>query len=92
MPLELIGPHPFATDAQGAQQVRIGTLFPEYSTLYTQAPGVHAVQRSGFLDWLNGERTRKGMPILSPAEEEQVCANSVDLMFEPDCVLIRPDP
>jgi hypothetical protein len=92
MPLELIGPHPFATDAQGAQLVRIGTLFPEYGTLYTQPPGVHAVQRSGFLDWLNGQHAKKGLPPLSVAEEEKVCANSVDLIFEPDCVLIRPDP
>ena len=28
MQLELIGPHPFAQDAQGRQISRIGSLFP----------------------------------------------------------------
>ena len=30
--------------------------------------------------------------ILSPEEEQSLCANSVDLIFEPDHVLIRPAP
>jgi hypothetical protein len=92
MPLELIGPNPFATESAGALSVRIGTLFAEYGTLYTQPPGVHALQRSGFIDWLNAQRARQGLRPLNIPEEEKVCANSVDLLFEPDCVLIRPDP
>jgi len=56
MQLELIGPHPFARDEQGCQIARIGTLFPAYSALWTQAPGVHALQRLGFIERVNQER------------------------------------
>jgi hypothetical protein len=92
MQLAVIGPHPFGRDAQGGQLARIGTLFPAYATLYTQAPGVHAWQRLNFIDHLNAQRTLKNQPPLTTAEEETLAANSVDLFFEPDLVLIRPDP
>jgi hypothetical protein len=92
MQLELIGPHPFTRDEQGRQITRIGTLFPQYSTLWTQLPGVHALQRLGFIDRINGERTRNALPPLSLEEEEKLSAESVDLIFEADHILIRPDP
>ena len=92
MQLELIGPHPFDKDGSGGQTVRVGTLFPEYCTLYTQPPPVHAFQRSGFIALLNARRAEKGLPALGPEEEATVCAGSVDLFFEPDQVLIRPNP
>jgi hypothetical protein len=92
MQLEVIGPHPFARDDQGGQQTRIGTLFPDYSALYTQAPGVHAWQRLNFIDRLNEQRRAKGAPPLTPDEEQAVSCNSVDLVFDTDHILIRPDP
>jgi hypothetical protein len=92
MKLELIGPHPFATDPEGRQLTRIGTLFPEYAVLYTQPPGVHAWQRLNFVSHLNSQRTAAGQPLLTPQEEEQVMTCSVDLIFECDHILIRPDP
>ncbi|HTL58429.1 MAG TPA: hypothetical protein VL361_22265 [Candidatus Limnocylindrales bacterium] len=92
MQLELIGPHPFARDNEGRQLSRIGTLFPSYGTLYTQGPGVHAWQRVKFIEHLNAQRTAKQSPPLTPDEEEAVTADSVDLVFESDHVLIRPDP
>ncbi len=92
MQLELIGPHPFTRDDQGAQVTRIGTLFPDYSALYTERPGVHAWQRLSFVDYLNAQRVAKGLPPLSPEEERAVTTNSVDLVFESDHILIRPDP
>jgi hypothetical protein len=92
MQLELIGPHPFARDEQGRQITRIGTLFPPYGALWTQVPGVHALQRLGFIDRVNAERARKTLPPLSLEEEEKLSAESVDLIFEPDQILIRPDP
>ena len=92
MQLELIGPHPFARDQEGRQLTRIGTLFPAYSALYTQAPGVHAWQRLNFIDHLNAQRSAKALPVLTAEEEETITANSVDLVFESDHVLIRPDP
>jgi len=92
MQLELIGPHPFAIDGRGRQATRIGTLFPEYGALWTQLPGVHAIQRLGFIERINAERAGKGLPALSLEEEEQLSAASVDLIFESDHILIRPDP
>ena len=92
MQLELIGPHPFARDEQGRQITRIGTLFPAYGALWTQLPGVHALQRLGFIERVNKERAAKGLPPLSLEEEDKLSAESVDLIFEPDHILIRPDP
>ena len=90
--LELIGPHPFARDAQRGQVTRIGTLFPAYAALCTQLPGVHALQRLNFIERLNAQRVARSLPPLSLEEEEEVSAKSVDLIFEPDCILIRPAP
>jgi hypothetical protein len=92
MQLQLIGPHPFAKDDQGRQLARIGTIFPDQGVLYTQAPGVHAWQRLSFIDHLNAQRAAKGERPLAPEEEEAVSARSVDLVFEADHILIRPDP
>ena len=92
MELELIGPHPLAQDAQGRQIARIGTLFPAYGVLWTQLPGVHAVQRLGFIDRVNAQRAAKSLPALTLEEEEKLSAEAVDLIFESDHILIRPQP
>ncbi|HWI57683.1 MAG TPA: hypothetical protein VNZ22_10685 [Bacillota bacterium] len=92
MQLELIGPHPFARDEQGRQLSRIGTLFPKWATLYTRPPGVHAWQRWHFLEHLNSQRAAQGQPALTVQEEEVITRHSVDLVFEADQILIRPDP
>jgi hypothetical protein len=92
MQLQLIGPNPLAHDEQGQQLTRIGTLFTDRATLYTMAPGVHAWQRLNFIDHLNQQRAAEGAPALTPEEEQNVEANSVDLVFESDHILIRPDP
>ena len=92
MQLKLIGPHPFAQDETGAQLTRIGTLFSNYGVLYTQSPGVHAWQRSQFVEQLNGERVAQGLPVLTLDEEIAVSTESTDLIFESDHILIRPDP
>ena len=92
MQLEVIGPRPFAKDAQGQLSTRIGTLFPSQNVLFTQAPGVHAWQRLNFLDYVNQQRAQSSMPALTSAEEQALAINSVDLIFEPDHILIRPDP
>jgi hypothetical protein len=92
MQLALIGPHPLARDERGEQRVRIGTLFPGHAVLYTQPPGVHAMQRLNFIEHLNAGHVAAGLPVLTPEQEETVAVNSVDLIFEPDFILIRPDP
>ena len=92
MELTLIGPHPLELDEQGRQKVRIGTLFLEQRTLYTLPPGLHAWQRCAFIGWLNCQRAEAALPPFSPAEEEQICHGSVDLIFDPGQILIRPNP
>jgi len=92
MQLELIGPHPFEADKQAAQPAHIGTVFPEHGVLFTQPPPVHAWQRQGFIDLSNARRAAKSQPPLTPDEEDRICENSVDLIFEPGVILIRPDP
>ena len=92
MQLEIIGPHPLARDSQGQQITRIGTIFPAWNALYTQAPGVHAWQRLRFIEHVNHQRSAQNLPPLTQEEEEAVAAGSVDLVFEADHILIRPDP
>ena len=92
MNLELIGPHPFERDEQGRKKVRIGTLFLDQKALYTLAPGVHAWQRSAFIELVNRRRAADAPGPLNLDEEEKICRDSVDLIFDPDQVLIRPDP
>jgi len=91
MTLEVIGPPPFARDASGNPQTHIGTIFPARRILVT-LPGIHASQRLAVIDRLNDERAAAGRPPLSAAEEEAELVQSVDLIFEADQVLIRPDP
>jgi hypothetical protein len=91
MAVELIGPHPFECDAAGKQKIRIGTVFPDRRTLIT-LPGIHATQRIEFIDRLNGARSAAGEPALTEAEVERENARSVDLIFDANRILIRPDP
>jgi hypothetical protein len=92
MQLQVIGPHPFARNDRGGQVIRIGTLFPERRCLYTCPPGVHAWQRAGFIEHLNTQRGVDRLPPLSTEEEQAIAANSVDLVFDAEQILIRPDP
>ena len=92
MDLKLIGPHPFERDEQGRQKVRVGTLFLDQKALYTLPPDVHAWQRSAFIESVNLQRAKDALGPLSLEEEEKICRNSVDLIFDPDQVLIRPNP
>ena len=92
MALEIVGPHPFELDGEGQQKSRIGTIFPSAGVLYTSAPAVHALQRARFIERLNTERVTNGQSPLTEAEEHEISSHSVDLVFEPKLILIRPDP
>ncbi len=41
---------------------------------------------------INAQRAAKGLAALSAQEEDDVCLSAVDLIFEADHILIRPDP
>jgi hypothetical protein len=89
--VEIIGPVPFARDAAGQQLTRIGTVFPSSRTMVT-LPGIHATQRLDFIEHCNEQRRAAGQPALLPAEEERLLLEAVDLIFEANHILIRPDP
>ena len=89
--IEVIGPHPFEFDESGRQKTRIGSVFPHHGVLVT-TPGIHAMQRMEFVDRLNAARAANGQEPLTAEEEEAELAGAVDLIFESDHILIRPDP
>lgn len=89
--MKIIGERIFAKDSNGALCSRIGTIFLKGNTLITEK-GVHAMQRLLWIKHLNDERKAAGKPELTLEEEEAEIAESVDLIFTEEFVLIRPDP
>ncbi len=89
--MKTLGDKIFAKDADGNLVSRIGTLFLRTPGLVTQR-GVHAMQRMAWIAEINRERAEAGRPPLSENEAADELADSVDLIFTDDCVLIRPDP
>ena len=87
----LLGPSPFAHDAKGQLITRIGTIFLRTPGLVTTR-GIHAMQRMEWIDELNRRRREAGKPELTAAETEAELASSVDLLFDEQYALIRPDP
>jgi len=89
--LNVIGEHPQAKDDQGKPRSRIATIFPCGNTIVT-IPGIHATQRMAYVDALNKTRQTQGLPPLTEREQLAEWYNSVDLILDDDCILIRPDP
>ena len=89
--MKTIGDPIFAKDAGGALLSRIGTIFFRTPGLVTKR-GVHAMQRMWWIDSLNATRKAEGLPPLTEAEENEELAQSADLIFTDEYVLIRPDP
>ncbi|MDX9866674.1 MAG: hypothetical protein RBT78_01995 [Kiritimatiellia bacterium] len=89
--MKCLGEPLFARDETGRLKTRIGTLFLRTPGLVT-LPGVHATQRLAWLSDLNRERQAAGAPALSEAESDEEITHSVDLLFDDQYVLIRPDP
>jgi len=89
--MKLIGEKIFEKGADGKLLSRIGTMFFRTPGLVTQK-GAHALQRLMWIEDLNAVRTAEGKPVLTPAEEEAEMAESVDLIFTEELVLIRPNP
>ena len=91
MNIRMIGEHPLAKTAGGKLRSRIGTVFPRSRTIVT-LPGIHATQRIAYVNDLNEKRQKNGLPPLSEEDEMLEWQQSVDLIMEDDCILIRPDP
>ena len=89
--MKIIGDRIFAKDADGNLLSRIGTIFFRTPGMVTKK-GVHALQRLMWIEEINAERAKAGQPAMSLSEEEAEVAESVDLIFTEDQVLIRPNP
>ena len=89
--MHILGDPLFARNPDGSLKSRIGTIFFRTPGLVTQR-GIHAMQRMAWIRALNDERAAAGEPPLTEAEEEAELADSADLLFTDDYVLIRPDP
>ncbi|MGN0852921.1 MAG: hypothetical protein ACI4Q3_06050 [Kiritimatiellia bacterium] len=89
--MKIVGDPIFAKNPDGTLKSRIGTLFFRTPGLVTQK-GVHAMQRLAWTRELNRERAAAGRPELTESEAMAEWADSADLIFTDDYVLIRPDP
>ena len=89
--MKIIGDRIFARDADGRPLSRIGTIFFRTPGLVTKK-GVHAMQRLMWIEEINAERAKAGQPAMTMSEEDAEMAESVDLIFTEDQVLIRPNP
>lgn len=89
--MKLLGDPIFARDDTGRLKSRIGTIFLRTPGLVTQT-GIHATQRLSWIKELNRERAATGAPKLTNEEIDSEMARSVDLLFDDQFVLIRPDP
>lgn len=86
-----LGEQIFSRDETGRLKARIGTLFLKTPGLVT-LPGIHATQRIAWIHELNRERAQAQLPPLTSIETNEELSNSVDLLFDDQHVLIRPDP
>ena len=89
--MKILGDPIFSKNPNGTLKSRIGTLFFRTPGLVTQK-GVHAMQRIAWVKEINRERAEAGQPELTEREATAEWADSADLLFTDDCVLIRPDP
>ena len=89
--MKLIGEKIFAKDEDGNLLSRIGTIFFKTPGLVT-TKGIHAMQRMMWIDEVNAMREAEGLPAMTEAEEDEELAQSADLIFTEEHVLIRPDP
>jgi hypothetical protein len=89
--ITVIGQPPFSLDEQEKLVSRIGTVFPRHAVLVT-LPGVHVTQRNAFIDELRRWRKSRGQEPLGRMEEEAEWNEAVDLIIDPEDILIRPDP
>ncbi len=87
----IVGDAPFDVRLDAARRPRVGTIFLRTPGLVTRT-ALHATQRLAWIDVLNERRVASGEGPLTEAETEAEWTQSVDLLFDEQHVLIRPDP
>ncbi len=89
--MKIIGDLIFARDETGRLKSKVGTIFLRTPGLVTKA-GIHVTQRIEWIKHLNSDRVVAGKAKLSNEEVDDEIGRSVDLLFNDQHVLIRPDP
>src|ERR1700679_3265580 len=90
--VHFIGEDLLARDREGKLCSRIATVFPAGGTVAT-LPGIHAMQRIAYVEQLDRQRVRSGLPPLTEDQQEAIWTAAVDLVIDEDgTVRIRPDP
>ncbi|MDD4102698.1 MAG: hypothetical protein PHU80_08720 [Kiritimatiellae bacterium] len=89
--MKMIGDPIFARDVTGRLKSKVGTIFLRTPGLVTK-PGIHMMQRIEWIKHLNEGRVAAGTGHLTNAEVDEEMRQSVDLLFDDQHVLIRPDP
>ncbi len=89
--MQILGDPIFTRNPDGTLKSRIGTVFFRTPGLVTQK-GVHALQRLSWVAEVNRQREAAGRPPMSEMEAADEMAESADLIFTDEEVLIRPDP
>jgi hypothetical protein len=90
MPLQIIGPDCFFRDERGYFAPRVATIFPRQEVLVT-LPGIHATQRSAYIDKLDVVRQEEGLAPLIEDRRTAIWMEAVDLIIQRDAIYIRPD-
>jgi len=91
MTLKFLGPDPRVPGETRKLQPQVATIFPEGETLVS-VPGIHASQRSAYVDSVNQSRRQAQQPPLSKEQRESLWSSAVDLFLRRDVIEIRPDP
>ena len=86
--MQILGDPIFSRNPDGTLKSRIGTVFFRTPGLVTQK-GVHALQRLSWVAEVNRQREAAGRPPMSEMEAADEMAESADLIFTDEEVLIR---
>jgi hypothetical protein len=78
-------------DASGRLKVNIATVFPRTATIVTVPPPFHALQREAYIEKVQADRERGGLPPLNAAETRDLMEQAVDLIVDDRGIFIRPD-
>lgn len=90
MALELIGPSLYSAGGT-VFEPQVATLFPDTQTLVTEGT-THLRHREVYCDRLESQRRAAQIEPLTASERSKIWRSGVDLIVQPDVVLIRPDP
>ena len=90
MKLRVVGPSLYSSGGT-VFELGVATIFPDTHTLITKGT-THYTHRQEYCDLLEEERCAAKAAPLSADEREKIWLSGVDLIVQPDVVLIRPDP